>query len=271
MNTLTFDFLRIPEWKDIGRSAVSMTVVQSLSLPKLKSEATIHAISCRAEPNPMGSGAEREDRDLLPIHSRPFHSSASEAIILFNIYAQHQTLWTFSLVIHRKSLLALLPPLQDSNYALSVEASGGQVTPHPGEMQDESFSGSEDESGVRHLEPIPWAEWGPSISRWIKAQDHTARWITSSTGQRLVLIDDPTWRVEQPIIVFDFNPRHRCPHSNTSHELLCANEDGPFEEDVYSELPFGWTISEESYDFDAVLMDDERVIGMRVRNVNPCV
>jgi len=280
MKTLTFDFVRIPDWKDVGTSPLPMTIVQSLSLPRLSFGASMHAISCRAEPNPMGYSASTvrssygsgDGNGLLPTHSRPFHSSASDAIVLFNIYIQQQFLSTFSLIIHRKSLLAYLPPLQDPNSSSSTNESRGLFTLYEGQVQGESSSGPEDGDNCRQvLEPIPWAEWGPPVSRWIRAQDHSTRWITTSTGQRLVLIDDPSWEVERPIVVFDFNPRHRCPDSNTQRELLCVNGDGPFEEKVYSELPFGYTISDEHYDYDAVLMDEERVIGMRVRNSDSCM
>jgi hypothetical protein len=211
---------------------------------------------------------EEEDSDAtgtLPNNLRPFHSSPSEAIVLFNIYILRGLMSTFSLIVHRKSFLAHLPPLDDPSSPSSTETTHGE--PRTGDDR-------------RVVTPIPWANWGPPVSRWLRTERVPTRWITTSTGQRYVQIDNGAWNQPAPIVIYDFNPLHSCRRANSRRERLCGRgeedgEDGdlgwyggdlgPFDEEVYSELPYGLVASERLFNYDSVLMDEERIIGMHVR------
>ena len=85
-----------------------------LQLPELAEGNSLGYITCRGEPNPIGSGSKRQS-------DSPFYQSSDDAIILFHIYVQlgdptaHQLLhggdWVFQysykLFVHRKALNAV--------------------------------------------------------------------------------------------------------------------------------------------------------------------
>ena len=96
-----------------------------------------------------------------------------------------------------------------------------------------------------------------------------------------------TW----PISVLDFNPYNvarffvegngsgperdqdtRQPISGQATRRLVKDSSqvhqGFFAEPVYSSLPYIETISSERYNYPAVLMDEERILGLRVRSSN---
>jgi hypothetical protein len=113
----------------------------------------------------------------------------------------------------------------------------------------------------------------------------TTRWITTTTGQRYVQLSSDAFRDPAPIVIYDFNPYHifdddEEDDSNYSvqtwSEIRGDEEGGPFDEDVWCGLPFRVIKSSEMYDYDAVLLDEERIIGMRVcsylwrPNLNGC-
>jgi hypothetical protein len=51
-----------------------------------------------------------------------------------------------------------------------------------------------DDLAVRatHNDPmsIPWLTWGPPVTRWFPADIYSTRWITTTAGQRAVLISN---------------------------------------------------------------------------------
>ena len=97
-----------------------------------------------------------------------------------------------------------------------------------------------------------------------------------------------TW----PISVLDFNPYNvarfsvegnrsgdhdtRQPISGRATRRLVKDSSqlihpGFFAEPVYSSLPYIETISSERYNYPAVLMDEERILGLRVRSSMSCL
>jgi len=156
---------------------------------------------------------------------------------------------SFILIVHRRSLLSLFPDTH-SHDAL--------------------------ESNAHSMDVTPWAEWGPPVTRWFNADNIPTRWITTTAGQRCVVRADAL--VEPfPIVILDFNPynvRRKAREQKdkpTSRAWVVTGRDafselGMFEERVDSRLPFFVFESMQHFDFDGVLMDEERILGIRVCN-----
>ncbi len=90
----------------------------TLGLPPLVEHASIVRLACRAEPNPIGSAPP----SVPPPSSRPFRDKAADAIILFNLLIEdagpHAGQFhfpetrPFTFIVHRRALVALIPPAQ---------------------------------------------------------------------------------------------------------------------------------------------------------------
>ncbi|KAH9170111.1 hypothetical protein EDB89DRAFT_1980645 [Lactarius sanguifluus] len=85
----------------------------TLGLPPLVEHASIVRLACRAEPNPTGSSPLR----IPPRSSRPFRDKAADAIVLFNLLIEFPETRPFAFVVHRRALIALIPPAQLPWYA----------------------------------------------------------------------------------------------------------------------------------------------------------
>ena len=110
--------------------------------------------------------------------------------------------------------------------------------------------------------------------------------LMNTAGQRAVMLED---RMPTPIIVRDFNPyavraarvlasaSGQSQQGNWSKQLPNGNrmslkvEDSVipvgliFKEDVRSSLPYIEIVTQDEYQYDGVMMDDERILGFRVR------
>ena len=111
-------------------------------------------------------------------------------------------------------------------------------------------------------------------------------WITTTAGQRAVALDDG---MPRSILLRDFNPYAvraasalpaadgQSQQGNWSKQLPNGNrmtlivEDSVlttgciFEEDVRSSLPYVEVVTQGKYHYDSVLIDDERILGVKVR------
>lgn len=211
----------------------------SLSLPSLSPAYEIIRVTCRAEPNPPGhQRTAQSSADSQPA----FYPSGMHAVAIFNITVGFRI---FSFIAHRHVLLSLIP---------------------------QSLSDDEDE-----VPRVLWRDWEPSSTRWFQTEVLASYWITTTTGQRWVytLKDTPSFPMSY-IHVVDFNPylvkrlgpnfEHESALSRskvvTGSELLKA--DGVFDEDVWSTLPYFECESKAMFDYAAVLMDEEHVVGIQV-------
>ena len=196
-------------------------------------------IICRSEPNPVGRGASVQD-------NRPFNSSPEDALVLFNIYVHEQnSTRSFSFVVHRSALLALF-----------------KSTPIPTRVPRWRTI-----AAPRNPTTIKWSQWGPPITRWFDMTDIPTRWITTSHGQRYVFIVR-----SRQIYLLDFNPYSvkRFQQSQSTSAGLRLVQDNTFISDSYQEnvmgsLPYVECLSHDRFRYDAVLMDEERIIGLEVR------
>ncbi|KAI0063793.1 hypothetical protein BV25DRAFT_1801445 [Artomyces pyxidatus] len=210
-----------------------------LELPALGEYTTVIRVDCRAEPNPIGC-SPAPTRNI----SRPFHDSPADAIVIFNYLIRDvrraplfEELYAFSFTVHRRALLTL--------------------TSIPSTVID-----------------YPWEHWGPPVTRWFDFHmfPEALRWITTSAGQRCVA---RTPGPSSPIIVRDFNPHHirsggeepeTLKNGNTRRVITQPSmiDSTVFTQPIISNLPYTETITQERYQYDGLLMDEERIIGLRV-------
>ncbi|KAI0937664.1 hypothetical protein AcV7_003637 [Taiwanofungus camphoratus] len=261
-----------------GTSPVPLATACSLALPQLTFGSTLLQMWCRSEPNPVCETTRFTDRDQAPFRPDP-----ADAIMIFNPFMQdwqHQ-LHSYSLIVHRSTLLKMLynpPPVP--SHLLPVH-----FMPTPVGMASE---GDAEASSSK----VPWKAWGPSVCRWFDAHDLVTRWITTTCGQRYVTI---TRRTPARIRVLDFNQlsirrlmhekRHVMVENHTSEpETPCTPHyvdpetqagvyfvlgaenlsSEVFEEEVTSALPYMATTTFQVYEYESVLIDEERLIGLKL-------
>ncbi|KAH9038808.1 hypothetical protein EDB85DRAFT_392455 [Lactarius pseudohatsudake] len=237
----------------------------TLGLPPLVERASIVRLACRAEPNPTGSDPPR----IPPPSSRPFRDKAADAIVLFNLliedanphpgHFQFPETRPFAFVVHRRALLALIPPAQR---ACAPFRSAPATAPTQ----------------------VPWSAWGVPATRWFESDPASMRWITTTSGQRAVTMEE---RSPTPIIVRDFNSyavraalareatqwgsqeydgdAQQLPNGNrrvleVAEAVILAGT--VFREDVRSALPYIETVTQKRYRYEGVLIDEERILGL---------
>ncbi|KAJ3997265.1 hypothetical protein F5050DRAFT_1753453 [Lentinula boryana] len=230
----------------------------SLGLPVIHPGFMVSEFACRGAPNPIISSCDT---------SRPFHSSPTEAIMVFHLTISplHPRVpIPFVFFAHRYTFLEFL--------------SKAELQPEP------------------RLAPVPWSEWGPPKTRWLRARSIPTEWITTTSGQRYAYVSTQA-PLPQPVVVLDFNQNHvRRVNANIKNqifpyhgifpnEMITTNVAGlakrvwidesrdtyekmrVFAEDVGGYLPYVAVKSAQTYGFHGVLMDDERIIGIKKNHV----
>ncbi|KAJ7507314.1 hypothetical protein B0H11DRAFT_199713 [Mycena galericulata] len=159
----------------------------------------------------------------------PFSTSAEDSIIVFHVNFPGQR---FLLFIHRRALLVVLA-----------------AHPEPGDT-------------------VGYAQWGPDACRWLNAAGMIMDWITTTSGQRCVLLPRQT---PAPFILLDFNANN----SERSGRRLKPQDDpftmdhGIWAEAVGTRLPCHVAGSALQYSgYDGASLDDERIIALRRNNAH---
>ncbi|KAF9263930.1 hypothetical protein L218DRAFT_999094 [Marasmius fiardii PR-910] len=235
---------------------------RSLRLFDTAANSSIQYISCRADPNPKAP-------DAILSSDQPFHSCAEDAIVLFHVWVRSGVMDTMlvTMVVHRKALLHLLDQFD-------FYKSGPPV-------------------------PTPWSEWAPSITLCLNASGGlTSRWITEACAQRFVYLepesessededeDEDEDRPPTHLITLDFDPDsirevEREMELDDEEQRGKRNDYGPivrrgphrlperehrlFVEEVVSYLPYVESRTKEKYSFDGVMLDQHRIVGLKVR------
>jgi hypothetical protein len=201
--------------------------------------------------------------------NQPFRDKAEDAVVIFHllIHGVHQQtrileMHTFMFIVHRCALLVHIPAAQRACPPFCI-------TPKTMPVQ------------------VPWDVCGVSATRWFEDDPALMRWITTTAGQRSVTMEDgaPT-----PVIVRDFNPyavraaravaatSGQWQQGNWSKQLPNGNRmalkvkdsvisaGSIFEEDVRSSLPYVEIVTQTEYEYDGVLIDEERILGLKVRS-----
>ena len=240
-----------------------------LHLPPLSRSASLYHLSCRAEPNITGSG-----RIAIPSPSnRPFHDKAEEAIIIFQMSYDHfsesrpQPQSWFTLIVQRCALFAHIPAVHRACMPFCS-------TPEP----------------APPLLHVTWPAWGPSATRWFLNNFPPILSIATTAGRRAVILKG----IPSPIIVQDFNPYvvhgaralatasgqsqegnwRKLPNGNRTTlkvEGSVLTAGSIFKEDVWSILPYVEIATQREYRYDCVMIDEERVLGLKVHFERPCL
>ncbi|KAM6500889.1 hypothetical protein JOM56_003903 [Amanita muscaria] len=222
--------------------------VLSLQIPAISVNYSIIDIRCHGEPSPFR-------HSMLYFPPRPFFHSSENSIIIVNLFLQslpgfRET--TYKLIMHRHRLLDMI-----------------QKWTSPSLLEQQE-------------------DWGPPISRWLLGKE-TRTWINQSTGQRCVFLDhNPRDKTKYLVAVADFNlPNIRRnaemaqlrgegeDHGGNGNngegkkeekddELEILNHEGVFSEEVYMGLKCVVYHALGEYDFHGVVMDEERLLGLKV-------
>jgi hypothetical protein len=166
-------------------------------------------------------------------------------------------------IVHRRSLLTHIP-LVHREYIPSSSVPEPPATP------------------VR----VPWSTWGPAATRWFEGDGSSLGRIMKTAGQRAVTLEDC---MPSPIIIRDFNlyavravraiaaASGQSRQGNWSEQLPNGNrmtlhvEESVipvgliFEEDVRSSLPYIELVTQEKYHYGRAMMDDQRILCLKVR------
>ena len=235
----SLDIFRIPSTS--SSASISTTPLLSLLLPALENGRTLGTISCRAEPNPISQSSlqsyfEKKQRtggkedDLLK-PTRGFLADAEEAICIFTLrilgvqLGHFQFGHTFTFIVHRHALVNIVEEFErEQGEAISnaqtletptidlEQLDGIANAEHPVPPAPVSENVDEDTHVPRPASAPtptrPYKCWGPEITRWFNADAIPTRWITTTAGQRYVLIADaePESALTSgyPYVVLDF-------------------------------------------------------------------
>lgn len=269
MSRKVLEILKLPDvMKKNASPASSLERVALLELPKMKSACTIMNVASRSDPNPCGiphpslskSGAEAAG--WKTVRQRPFYPDPEHAmvVIAFFIIEFEQVNNQFrqwrhdvTLVFHRDTVVKTLDELD----VLKIN------DPRP--------------------QSVPWSAWGLKKARWLAHTLDHGNWITISAGQRLVGISD-----EGQIVVKDFNPNNVLKISAKQGDKFIKPEDYPLETPFITDyisgeeeetldaifdidyrdltnLPYVQTLSKDPAEYESVLLEEERIIGLKAR------
>ncbi|KAM6497484.1 hypothetical protein JOM56_007957 [Amanita muscaria] len=157
-------------------------------------------------------------------------------------------------------------------------------------------SGSASSTSRYDILQVQWADWGPPISRWFQLSGtyNYTWWIHQSTGQRFVFLDrDPHDKSKCSVGVADFNLHNVRRNAEMTAQLREKDKDnggndndgegkkeddedemeildheGVFSEEVHMGLKCVIYHAPGEYDFDGVLMDEERLVGLKLDGEN---
>ncbi|THH03696.1 hypothetical protein EW145_g6075 [Phellinidium pouzarii] len=248
-NTIEFLSLVVPHAEN---ERTRCRWVGKLALPALRRGSSLVSISCRTDAVRdcvVGvSAAARDSGSSLRSRSHrraPVRCAPEKALVQFRMYLQgsregHISLFTF--VAHRGELLRIV---NSSGFSTST------TEPTP-------------------LIAKPWDTWGPQATRWSDANETDTAWMAGNAGQRQVFItrDRP-----RHIRVRNYNAAAVRKVSMSTQrkverrvkavtgESITAHQDC-FLNDIRSALPFFEISSEQTFDYDGVLMDEEHIIGL---------
>ena len=240
-------------------------LVQTLNLPTPKGSAILTGFYSHSAPDPTHLSAFPPH---FP-HGRPFLSDPESAIITFSFGVgciENDDIDYFSMVVHRKSLVDLVP----------LNADEGASTPS-----------------------LSWESWGPPVTRWFIVNESTTEFSMNSRGQRYVQYTPSIFLSPATITLYDFNPwraRYVQHHQDQilasvskhpsliqikfSREDTQPNKDGDREElledvcvtdkftsDIVGKLPCVAYSNITRSEYDGLFIDDERLIGIYVSKI----
>jgi hypothetical protein len=134
-------------------------------------------------------------------------------------------------------------------------------------------------ASTRPDEPIPWEVWGPHNTRWF-SEDISIDWQHALHGYRTVeIVDPPETDLSPPKLrLRDFNPYALARmaelgdvcegwHGRVVRQPSIIPARDAFVQDIVSHLPYCEIISEETFDVTDVMMDDGRILLLKVGHI----
>ncbi|KAJ6573116.1 hypothetical protein DFH09DRAFT_396186 [Mycena vulgaris] len=228
----------------------SATMVHSLLLPRLHSSYSITSFTCNGAPNFMGSAVQPKPPSW---NRRRYTSNAGESLIFAVLEIaddddDDDDPDELGFLFHRSTLL----------YILGNRLKAGKIR-------------------------TPWSVWGPSITRWFDTTQMATPLLNMTHGQRFVWLRRTGWETPDHIHVLDFNPhtvgmamskaeqnQNGLPQSTTSTTRVVGMTDRTmlahpaFRKPVESFLPYVETISVARFDYDAVAMTEDSIVGIKL-------
>ncbi|KAF8889419.1 hypothetical protein CPB84DRAFT_1849368 [Gymnopilus junonius] len=255
---------------DVQHQEEVVEQIYTLRLPALSSQSEYTGISVRTDPVCTSHAG-------FPRHvasTRPFTNDTSSSIIVFNFQVacrKDNSLTNWVAVVHKKSLLDF--------------------------MKAEDRGKCNSSTSEIHSD-IPWHHWSRSRTRWFKVDVYNSLFRMNSAGQRYVQLTGPEAGSEDDddddrhntIHLFDFNPFHvkfmekRGLQLLSEHHLIVLNvvgadghgsdeenridsldTEGVFDDPLEGYLPYVELIIDAGtdVDYDALFMDEERLVGIR--------
>ncbi|KIL55620.1 hypothetical protein M378DRAFT_17779 [Amanita muscaria Koide BX008] len=183
---------------------------------------------------------------------------------------------------------------EDGSVEIDAQSKLVSTTPHPKSSSrtrdfptSSVFSGLSTNSSTSRYNflQVQWADWGPPLSRWFRLNENQAWEIAVSNGQRYAFSDpNPRDRKKLMVSVADFNPHNFRRNAETTARLRSGEgenngssgnneEEGEFEmlyhegvfsEEVYMGLKCVVYRAPDEYDFGAVMMDEQRLLGVKL-------
>ncbi|KAJ6535754.1 hypothetical protein B0H19DRAFT_1271476 [Mycena capillaripes] len=209
--------------------------LHAFHLPTLAGHTGVFSFQCRGAPNPCASISRPSRSPFLP---RPSDSILIFALTIISLTSE--TEYTF--VVPRARLARML------------------------DLRNREL---DDATGI----DVDWEAWGPQCTRWLDATTLSTQYITATVGQRMVTIARNAPLVRAPIRVLDFNETNvqkqranglvEGPHAVVRVVEETTLDLEPFALPVVSLLPYVETTSKDLFDYDAVLINDENIIGAR--------
>ncbi|KAM6499996.1 hypothetical protein JOM56_005504 [Amanita muscaria] len=231
--------------------------ILALQIPAISLDCSLVSISCDGEPNPF-----LHSMPYLP--QRPFFPSPENSIIVANLRFSspfhRRRRASYTLIMHRRALLDTIEKW---------------TSPSVVEQQED----------LPTFFQVKWADWGPPISRWFPVKEIQAQFITSFGQRCAFLFPNPRNRRKTMVTVVDFNPHNfsrmkLCPRGEgedkgstgnsgdekeDENELEILDHEDVFSEEVYMGLKCVVYHTPDQYDFNQLLMDEERLLGLKVR------
>ncbi|KAM6497457.1 hypothetical protein JOM56_007930 [Amanita muscaria] len=267
--------------------------ILSLRIPAVSDNYFITTFDCHGEPSPFL-------RSIPYLPPRPFFPSSENSMVIVNLelYYLHSPQIVAdpddgSVRLAAQSELVSTIRTPDSPTLATSQIAPTSPTLKISTDSSSSFISSESASSTYryNILQVQWADWGPPISRWFQVNGTYPLWLRQSTGQRYVFLDrHPHDERKCTIAVADFNLHNVRRNAKmmaqlrggegeenggssrngvgkkeeNEEELEILEHQGEFSEEVYMGLKCVVYRAPGEYDFDAVLMDEERLLGLKI-------
>ncbi|KAJ7058456.1 hypothetical protein C8F01DRAFT_1148257 [Mycena amicta] len=273
----SLEVFSLPEAPPSDDEDLTVPIIHFFLLPDLAVGHMFLSFHCRGHPNPPPSPQCTNYSYALPSRAK-FLSRGSDSILLF----------TFNTLSLNHLPLDHMFVLQRSHFITAVQT----FTNH----HDSTANGI----GVE----VAWNQWGPLCARFLDASVISRRFITMTSGQRLVCISPGAQNTPAPLRVLCFNEyvvreyredyglAGKADMAEVEHEHSIArlieadppdaNEPNPLytvssaalatfqdPKDLISHLPYVEVVSKvEKFDYGAVVINEENIIGVKFRGPN---